>query len=303
MNKIFYFLAISLLIACQAETDKTTTPLTTEVIDTATKSDAKIIALNGTITELLYEMNLGNNIIGVDRTSTFPEATQSITNLGHITQLNAEAILALQPTIVLVDKKNESNEILEQIKTAGVQVEAIDIPYTLEGSIMATQQLNSLLSIETSTSALQEKITRNKAKIQAITATSEKQPKVLFIYARGAQTLMVAGDNTFASAMIKIAGGTPAITEFESFKPLTPEALLANQPEVILLFDSGLESLANEEEQKTAIEGLLAIPGMDKTPAGKQKRIIAMDGAYLSGFGPRASDAALELAQKIHESK
>ena len=165
MNKIFYFLAIFLLIACQAETDKTTTPVITEVIDTATKSDAKIIALNGTITELLYEMNLGNNIIGVDRTSTFPEAAQSITNLGHITQLNAEAILALQPTIVLVDKKNESNEILEQIKTAGVQVEAIDIPYTLEGSIMATQQLNSLLSIETSTSALQEKITRNKAKI------------------------------------------------------------------------------------------------------------------------------------------
>ena len=112
--------------------------------------------------------------------------------------------------------------------------------------------------------------------------------------------MMVAGTNTFAEKMIKIAGGELAIEGIDGFQPLTPEALLQSNPESILMFDSGLKSMAEEGTETTALEQLLATPGIGQTSAGKDKNVITMEGLYLSGFGPRASDAALELARALH---
>lgn len=88
--------------------------------------------------------------------------------------------------------------------------------------------------------------------------------------------------------------GVDTVNEFEDFQALSAEALVKAQLEVSLLFDSGLQSLEGTN-------GLLKIPGIDQTPAGKNKRVITMEGHYLLGFGPRATQAALELAGKIHE--
>ena len=121
-----------------------------------------------------------------------------------------------------------------------------------------------------------------------------ESPKVLFIYARGAGRLMVAGANTSAAAIIEKAGGQNAIRSFEGFKTMTPESLIEAVPDVILMFSSGLASLDGKE-------GLGQIPGISQTPAYKNNRIIAMDGHYLTAFGPRVGQAALELARGIHQ--
>jgi len=110
----------------------------------------------------------------------------------------------------------------------------------------------------------------------------------LFIYARGANMLMVSGTGTPIDAMIHLAGGTNAVTGFADFKPLTPEAVITANPDVILLFDSGAESVSG-------IEGVLKLPGVSKTNAGKNKKIITMDGGLLTNFGPRTGEAAEAL--------
>jgi iron complex transport system substrate-binding protein len=100
--------------------------------------------------------------------------------------------------------------------------------------------------------------------------------------------MMVAGENTPMEKMMVLAGGQNAVKGFENFKPLTPEGLISANPDYILLFTSGLESLGGKE-------GILKIEGIEKTKAGQQKNIIALDGALLSGFGPRVGEAVLEL--------
>lgn len=103
---------------------------------------------------------------------------------------------------------------------------------------------------------------------------------------------MVAGQKTPLDAVINLAGGVNAAQGFDDFKPLTPEALLEANPDVILMFDSGLQSIGG-------VEGILKIEGIAQTNAGKNKKVIAMDGQYLSGFSPRLGDAVLELNQKL----
>src|SRR5690606_33743928 len=104
--------------------------------------------------------------------------------------------------------------------------------------------------------------------------------------------MMVAGQNTPLDAVINLAGGVNAAQGFEDFKPFTPEALLEANPDAILMFDSGLQSIGGAEV-------ILNIEGVGQTNAGKNKKIIAMDGQYLSGFSPRLGDAVLELNQKL----
>jgi iron complex transport system substrate-binding protein len=92
--------------------------------------------------------------------------------------------------------------------------------------------------------------------------------------------------------MITLAGAENAATGFNDFKPLTAEAMVAANPDVILLFDSGLQSLGG-------IEGLLKVPGVAQTNAGKNRKVIVMDGQLLTGFSPRVITAIKELSQKI----
>lgn len=285
------------LVACSNET--TTSEATAQLTKTEKQTTTKrIVSLNGTLTELLYQLGLESQLVGVDVTSTYPEAASVLPNLGHVRQLNVEAVLALKPDLVLATDAGADTKALKQLEEAGVKVQAIHLPQTLDGILSAAKDLASSLETTIDLTALSNTIQANKTALETITTQVEQKPKVLFIYARGSQQLMVAGKETFADKMVQLAGGQLVPQEFESFKQLNSEALLGYQPEVILMFDSGLNSLA--EGEQSAIDGLLQIPGMAATPAGKNKRVIAMDGLYLSGFGPRASAAALELAKALH---
>jgi iron complex transport system substrate-binding protein len=114
----------------------------------------------------------------------------------------------------------------------------------------------------------------------------------LFIYARGAGTMLVSGTGTSLDAIIRLAGAQNAVSGFSDFKPLSAESLVAADPDVILMFSSGLQSMGG-------IEGLLKVPGIVQTTAGKNKKIITMDGELLSGFGLRLPQAVRELHDKI----
>ena len=105
----------------------------------------------------------------------------------------------------------------------------------------------------------------------------------------------VAGANTPADAMIGAAGGVNAAAEagIVEFKPLSPETVVAAQPDVILVLEKGLESVGG-------VGGLLAIPGLADTPAGQARRVVALDDLYLLGMGPRTGQALADLVAAFH---
>lgn len=277
------------IVACgQPDTD------TSSTADPSIAAATRIVSLSGTLTELLYDLGYGDRMVGVDVTSVYPAATDSLAKLGHVSQLNVEALLALRPDLVFVDADAADRPALETLRTAGVQVIAIAMQPTLDNALHATAALAEYLEVPTQTTTdLKRRIERDREALAATLATSSEKPRVLFIYARGAGNLMVAGTDTEAAAMIQLAGGENAITSFADFKPLTPEALVEAAPDVLLLFSSGLASLDGRE-------GLQNIPGIAQTPAYRNDRIVAMDGHYLLGFGPRAAAAAGELAAHLH---
>ncbi len=278
MKKIFSILLLTVAFAsCKKEGQNT---VETDKKDTL--STAKIVSLNGAITETLAQLGEENNIIGVDVTSNYPEGLKA-QNLGHVRSITAESILALQPTVVYASNKDMNPDLLEKLKASKVKLELIDQEFSAQGTANLITTVAKSLNKEN----YQPIIDNINAKLATV-KTLEKKPKVLFIYARGAGNLMVAGKDTPLERIITIAGGENAANDFSDFKPLTPEALVSSNPDVILMFDSGLASIGG-------VDGLLKIEGISATNAGKNKKVIAMEGQYLSGFGPRLGDAAVDL--------
>ena len=105
-----------------------------------------------------------------------------------------------------------------------------------------------------------------------------KGKNALFIYSRGGGNLLIAGGDTGVSNTIELAGGVNLASEVQGFKPLTSEALVAMNPEVIVMFDHGFESSEN---------GALiwSYPGMSQTIAARDSSLIHFPSYQLNSFG------------------
>lgn len=254
----------------------------------------RIVSLKGTVTEILCALGLQSQIVGTDITSTYPAEMLKTPKVGHNRTIGAEAVLALRPTIIVgthtkggMDVKPE---VIQQFKSANVKTVFFEQDYSAAGA-------KKLVVDVATTFGLSAKVPAVLRKMEADLATARKPAraqKVLFIYARGTGTLMVAGHNTPVEKMIELAGGTNAATGFDNFKPLTAESLIAANPDVLLLFNSGLESLGG-------IDGLLKIPGVAQTNAGRNRNVVEMDGQLLTGFSPRLGLAVQELSRKLSD--
>jgi iron complex transport system substrate-binding protein len=253
----------------------------------------KIVSLDGTVSEILYELGLENQIVGVDITSNFPESLKKLPKVGHNRNISAEGILSLNPTLILgLETGMVKPEVVEQLKSAGKKVVIFKREYTIESTKNLVREVAKYFNMGNKAETIIKKMDTDLAKVKKVSPAK----KVLFIYARGTGSMMVGGTGTSVEKALQLAGCENAIKDFSDFKPLTTEALIMTNPDVILLFNSGLESLGG-------IDGLLKVQGIAQTKAGKNRKVIEMDGQLLTGFGIRLGQAITELAEKVNRKE
>jgi iron complex transport system substrate-binding protein len=248
----------------------------------------RIVSLDGALTETLYAAGLGERIVGVDVTSTYPPEANRVEKLGHVRQLQAEGVLALRPDLIVAKEGSMDADLQQQLQATGAEVLPVAHQASVEGAKTMIRKLTETFGAAQKGAQIIRRMEDSLAAREELATT----PRVLFIYARGAGTLMVGGENTPMAEMIRLAGGRNAAAALEGFKPLTTEALVSAQPDILLLFHSGLQSLGG-------MSGLKDINGMAQTPAAQREAVITMDGQLLSGFGPRLGHAVLKLQRQI----
>jgi iron complex transport system substrate-binding protein len=253
----------------------------------------RIVSLSGTITEVLFALDANDQLVAVDVTSTYPEeSTKKLPNLGHVRGVTAESVLAVKPTDVVCFEDELNPQLKRQLEAAKVNVVVLKRDFSVESTKKVIAEMAEWLGKKAKGAELVAQIDKDLKK----TTDLSKKLKVLFVYARGAGTLMVAGDNTQMTEMIRLAGGQNAVNGFADFKPLTAEAVVTANPDVILMFDSGKSSLSDAG-------GVMGIPGVKSTTAGKKNAVITMDGQLLSGFGPRVGVAISTLNKELNSLK
>lgn len=266
--------------------------------DAATTStaagDQRIVSLNGSNTELLFALGVGNQVVGRDDSATYPAEVEKIPSVGYQYQLNAEGILSLKPTLVVGRTDVKPLTVIDQVKAAGVNVALIEEPDDFKEAADRILQLGKLTGTDAKAKELAAQLEKDAAAFEARKAEfAGDKKKAVFIYMRGPATTFVLGNETNPGRMLELAGAENVMGDVGRAAPVTAEALIAAQPEVIVVFKHGLESVGG-------IDGLMKLQGVAQTPAGKNKRIVVMDDLYLGGFTNRAGKAALDLVNGLH---
>ncbi len=257
------------------------------------QTPTRIITAGSAMTETVCALGDCNKIIASDRTSLYPSEIQKLPSIGYRSSINAEGVISLQPTLFIAEKDYVESTVLTQIKSTGVNVLIIERVYTLEGTIDLIRQIAKVLNKIPAGETLIKKIESELAEAKAIIKKSNMTPRVLCVFNRDKSSLNIAGTHTFSS-ILPYAGAEPAIHGVDGYKPLNTESLMAANPDFLLMFESGVQSLGG-------VQGVLAIPGVMQTTAGKKKQVIAMEGIKLSNFGPRLGEAVIELTQQLHK--
>ncbi|QNK62530.1 ABC transporter substrate-binding protein [Pedobacter sp. PAMC26386] len=252
----------------------------------------RIITLSAALSETTDALGFGKNIVAVDITTAYPLYLSKLTKVSNNRSVSAEALIAFAPDLVLAPEGTVSKEIQYQLKSAGIRFVSIKQDYSVNGALKFIRQVAEALDVAPKGESLAKQTELKIKQAQALIKTGNKPAKILFIYARGTGVMMVAGKKSSLDAIIGLSGGKNAINEFEDFKPYTTEALVKANPDVILMFDFGLTSLGG-------VNGILKMPGVGQTAAGKNKRIIQMDSGLLTGFSVRLDQAITALNGKL----
>ena len=263
---------------------------------TATSTGAiRLISIGGALTEIVYLLKANAQLVGVDTTSIYPASATRLPNVGYARSLSAEGILALRPTQVVATEDAGPPIVIKQIIDAQIPLTILPSSHQFKDLTDRVSMIGRLVHKTDSAQVLASRLALEWNNTQEkVTHSKLKNTRVLFILSQNPSQLMVGGAKTSADAMIAYAGARNAISGFSGFKPLTPEAVIAANPDVILLTDQGMKAVGG-------IGGVLRFAGISQTRAGKEQNIVSLEAMYLLGFGPRMPLAVAELNQRLQQ--
>jgi iron complex transport system substrate-binding protein len=256
--------------------------------------DLRIVTAGSALTETVCALGECGRIVATDKTSLYPAEVTSLPSIGYRSGINAEGIIALKPTLFIVEKNYVDDAVVQQIQSTGIKVIEVPRAYDLAGTKELIRAISKALNKTSQGDQIIARIESQLAEASVIVKKAKTSPRVLCIYNRGTSSFDVAGNNTFSN-ILPLVNATPAVTGVEGYKPLNTEALIASNPDFLLMFESGVKSLGG-------VEGVLKVTGVDQTTAGKKRQVIAMDGIKLSNFGPRLGEAVKELAENLYSN-
>jgi iron complex transport system substrate-binding protein len=265
-------------------------------------AEDRILSLGGAVTETVFALHCGQALVGTDLTSRYPAPASDLPKVGYLRALGAEGVLSLRPELVLASADAGPPAVLGQIEAAGVRVlslpEAHDPDAALRRVRLVGKALGREADAQTIAAALAADLAQVRADIAALadrlaSAGARQPPRVLFLLSAGRGAPMAAGTHTAADAMIRMAGATNVITAIRGYRPISAEAAMLAEPDVIVTTTETLNGVGG-------VDALLAAAALARTPAGAARRVVAFDGLYLLGFGPRLAHAQRELALALH---
>jgi iron complex transport system substrate-binding protein len=267
-------------------------------------STERVLALDmsGSLAATVWALGFGDRLIGRDISTTFPgvENLPVVTGSGHA--ISPESVLALRPDLIITDGTIGPLDVVLQLREAGVLVvfvraePGLDQPSELARSVASV--FGSPEVGETLATQLEQEIASVVATLQQHTPTAEADKlRMVFLYLRGANGIYyLFGNESGAGDLIEALGGVDIATDvgWVGLRPMTDEALIATNPDLILVMSGGLESVGG-------VEKLLELkPALALTPAGQNQRFVDMADSQLLSFGPKTPQIIDALARAIY---
>lgn len=250
---------------------------------------SRVVVLANGVAEIISALNAKSILVGRDISSTDEDLKNiPLVTSGH--QVIPEKVISLSPDLVIIDAASGPKAALDQIRAAGIKVVQTPESWTLADIEVKVRAVSVAIGAPAAGEELSAAL-----KKQILTTKVKNNPRIAFLYLRGTSSIyLIGGPGSGADSLIQAAGGIDVgVKEFpRAFNTLTAESLAALNPEILLVMSKGLESVGG-------LPGLLKLPGVAQTDAGKNSAVIDVDDSLLLSFGPRTYSLVNELSAAI----
>ena len=250
----------------------------------------RIVVAGGSLVELIYAMDAGNRVVGVDETTSYPPQTEALPHIGYWKQLSSEGILSLRPDSFITWQDAGPQLVFDQLRAQKVNVITLPrIPATVEQMYANIHTLAKNLGAVEQGNALVNNLRQRLENVARSSASKPAPVKALFILSAGGSAPQVAGKGSVADAIMALAGAQN-VAQHSQYRSYSAEALIAANPEVIVVTSQMVEGDINR---------LSTVAGITRPAAWKNQRIVTLDQALILGMGPRVADAVETLHRQF----
>ena len=282
------FLKISLLISVVLTDDLDQCYISNDL--------SRVVVAGGSITEIIYFLNLDKYLTAVDVTSNFPDKAKNLPSIGYVRNLSTEGILSLNPTLFLGENDMGPPIVLEQLKETALDIRIIPEQHSANGILEKVYCVGEIMGLEIS--QIKDKtidLNKNVNRLYELTDKGIlKSTRVMFVLNMRGNSPIVAGKGTSGNGFISIIGCKNAFDNVQGWKPISEESVLNVNPDYIILPNKDIH-------KSSTIDNILDNPIFMNTEAGKNKNFIFEDAMAMLGFGPRTLDIAVKIAESISE--
>ena len=253
----------------------------------------RIVALADGSAEIVASLGYKDLLVGRDIASTMPELVNiPVDTNAH--QVAVERVIAQRPDLIIIDKNTSPISAIDTLRKSGISIVSAPGSFTLADIPLKESAIAKALEVPNALALLNSDLAKR--------TFPKSNVKVAFLYLRGTAAIYLVGgkgsgtDSLLSAIGMRDVGAENLNTPFTA---LSAEALVKMNPDVILLMTKGLDSVGG-------IDGLVALPGIAQTTAGRERQIVTVDDSLLLSFGPRTSpmlpllrDAILKVAKVV----
>ncbi|MEP6713611.1 MAG: ABC transporter substrate-binding protein [Ferruginibacter sp.] len=288
MKKIFIILSLPFfLLSCGRFGNK----------ETDGKKDMRIVCLSKQLTEMVFALGKGHDIVAVDLSSTYPDSAKLLKTVGYHRALSPESIIAMNPDLVIHSNDIGPENVLPQITKAGLNIKAFGGANTIDSAKLLLKQLGKFFGLQKKADSI---ITKMDADIltaaKILNALNIKDtPTVMIIHFGRANNVyfVMSGRKGVGDKMIELAGGKAVKYDAKGARQISAEAVALSNPDIIIATDYGYDQMGSVEKFKT-------VPGVGLTNAAKNNSIYRFEEHDLIYFGPRSGENITKLMNLIH---
>lgn len=295
MRKSFFVALALLLTSCSngaglADVSITQDSVSAVTLETRAKfSVSRVVSLANGVAEIMNSLNAKSILVGRDVAST-EDALKDVPVVTSGHQVISEKVIALKPDVVLIDASTGPKAALDQIKAAGIKVIQIPESWTLDDIPTKVRAVGVAIG-----ALAQAEVLISRMKETLLKVSVKGSPKVAFLYLRGTSSVyLIGGPGSGADSLLQTIGAIDVGAQSlpNPFNTMTAESLATLNPDVILVMSKGLQSVGG-------VDGLIDLPGVAQTNAGKNRAVVDVDDSLLLSFGPRTPSLVAALAAAI----